>query len=115
LLRLRKLIDQETALFAVSFARRYPVSGQIAGLDWFYNLHGPFIMTGIVQSPAIGLIMSQLILDGESTYDVKSIEADRYFDMPAYLERGDIEAMCVSMAGNYYGKIERPTPVAGAH
>ena len=42
---------------------------------------------GIVQSPAIGLIMSQLILDGKSTYDVKSIEADRYFDMPGYLER----------------------------
>ena len=46
---------------------------------------------------------------------MKSIEADRYFDMPGYIERDDIEAKCVDMAGNYYGKVERPTPVAGAH
>jgi glycine/D-amino acid oxidase-like deaminating enzyme len=68
-----------------------------------------------VQSPVIGLIMAELILDGKSSYDVKSIEADRYFDMPGYTQRGEIEARCVAMAGNYYGKVERPTPVAGAH
>ena len=39
---------------------------------------------------------------------MKSIEADRYFDMPGYLDRADIEAKCVDMAGNYYGKVERP-------
>ena len=66
----------------------------------------------IVQSPVIGLIMSELILDGKSSYDVKSIEADRYFDMPGYVDRDDIEARCVSMAGNYYGKVERPESVA---
>jgi hypothetical protein len=46
---------------------------------------------------------------------VKSIEADRYFDMPGYITRQDIEAKCVAMAGNYYGKVERPAPVASAH
>jgi len=60
---------------------------------------------------AIGLIMSELILDGKSSYDVSSIEADRYFDMPGYLDRDDIDAKCVSMAGNYYGKVERAAPV----
>jgi hypothetical protein len=59
--------------------------------------------------------MSELIVDGKSSYDVSSIEADRYFDMPGYLERDDIEAKCVSMTGNYYGKVERAMPVAGAH
>jgi 4-methylaminobutanoate oxidase (formaldehyde-forming) len=91
-----------------------PFCGKMPDIDGLYHCTG-FSGHGIVQSPAIGLIMSQLILDGESTYDVKSIEADRYFDMPGYLERSDIEAKCVLMAGNYYGKIERPAPVAGAH
>jgi 4-methylaminobutanoate oxidase (formaldehyde-forming) len=91
-----------------------PFCGKMPDIDGLYHCAG-FSGHGIVQSPAIGLIMSQLILDGESTYDVESIEADRYFDMPGFLTRADIEARCISMAGNYYGKIERPTPVAGAH
>jgi hypothetical protein len=59
--------------------------------------------------------MSQLILDGGSSYDVASIEADRYFDLPGYTDRENIEARCVAMAGEYYSKIERPTPLAHAH
>jgi glycine/D-amino acid oxidase-like deaminating enzyme len=90
-----------------------PFCGKMPDIEGLYHCTG-FSGHGIVQSPAIGLIMSQLILDGESTYDIKSIEADRYFDMPGYLDRRDIEAKCVEMAGNYYGKIERPVPVASA-
>ena len=85
-----------------------PAISAIESLPGLYLASG-FSGHGIVQSPAIGVIMSQLILDGESRYDVKSIEADRYFDMPGYLERADIEAKCVDMAGNYYGKVERPS------
>ncbi len=85
-----------------------PFCGKMPDIEGLYHCAG-FSGHGIVQSPAIGLIMSQLILDGCSTYDVKSIEADRYFDMPGYLERADIEAKCFDMAGNYYGKVERPT------
>ena len=91
-----------------------PFCGKMPDIEGLYHCSG-FSGHGIVQSPAIGLIMSELILDGKSSYDVSSIEADRYFDMPGYLERDDIEAKCVSMAGNYYGKVERATPVAGAH
>jgi hypothetical protein len=83
-------------------------------IDGLYHCSG-FSGHGIVQSPAIGLIMSELILDGGSSYDVSSIEADRYFDIPGYFEREEIEAKCVSMAGNYYGKVERATPIADAH
>jgi 4-methylaminobutanoate oxidase (formaldehyde-forming) len=91
-----------------------PFCGKMPDIDGLFHCAG-FSGHGIVQSPAIGLIMSQLILDGRSSYDVASIEADRYFDMPGYLERVDIEAKCVDMAGNYYGKVERPAPVVNAH
>jgi sarcosine dehydrogenase len=86
-----------------------PFCGEMPDIKGLYHSSG-FSGHGIVQSPAIGLIMSQLILDGKSSYDVSSIEADRYFDMPGYLDRDDIEARCVSMAGNYYGKVERAAP-----
>jgi glycine/D-amino acid oxidase-like deaminating enzyme len=88
-----------------------PFCGKMPDIEGLYHCSG-FSGHGIVQSPAIGLIMAELILDGKSRYNVESIEADRYFDMPGYLERADIEAKCVEMAGNYYGKIERPKPVA---
>jgi 4-methylaminobutanoate oxidase (formaldehyde-forming) len=90
-----------------------PFCGKMPDIDGLYHCSG-FSGHGIVQSPVIGLIMAELILDGKSSYDVKSIEADRYFDMAGYVERNDIEARCVTMAGNYYGKVERPAPVAGA-
>ena len=52
--------------------------------------------------------MAELILDGESTYDVASIEADRFFDLPGYTTRTDITRKCVEMAGGYYGRVENP-------
>ncbi|MBA3481304.1 MAG: FAD-binding oxidoreductase, partial [Pirellulales bacterium] len=90
-----------------------PFCGKMPDVDGLYHCAG-FSGHGIVQSPAIGLIMSQLILDGRSTYDCESIEADRYFDVPGYINRVEIEDKCVRMAGNYYGTVERPTPVASS-
>ena len=86
-----------------------PFCGKMPDIEGLYHCSG-FSGHGIVQSPAIGLIMAELILEGRSRYDVKSIEADRYYDMQGYVERPDIEAKCIEMAGNYYGKIERPSP-----
>jgi glycine/D-amino acid oxidase-like deaminating enzyme len=91
-----------------------PFCGKMPDIDGLFHCSG-FSGHGIVQSPVIGLIMAELILEGRSGYDVKSIEADRYFDIPGYIARDDIEARCLDMAGNYYGKVERPAPVAGAH
>jgi 4-methylaminobutanoate oxidase (formaldehyde-forming) len=88
-----------------------PFCGKMPDIEGLFHSSG-FSGHGIVQSPAIGLIMSELILDGKSRYDVSSIEADRYFDMPGYLDRSDIESKCVTMAGDYYGKVERATPIA---
>jgi 4-methylaminobutanoate oxidase (formaldehyde-forming) len=88
-----------------------PFCGQMPDIEGLFHCSG-FSGHGIVQSPVIGVIMAELILDGRSRYDVQSIEADRYFDMPGYVKRPDIEAKCVEMAGNYYGKVERPQPIS---
>jgi hypothetical protein len=91
-----------------------PFCGEMPDLEGLYHCAG-FSGHGIVQSPTIGLIMSQLILDGQSSYDCESIEADRYFELPGYMTRTDIEQLCFDMAGNYYTKIEKATPVASGH
>jgi 4-methylaminobutanoate oxidase (formaldehyde-forming) len=91
-----------------------PFCGQMPDIAGLFHCSG-FSGHGIVQSPVIGLIMAELILDGKSSYDVASIEADRYFDMPGYMRREDIEAKCVAMAGNYYAKVERPASAAIFH
>jgi glycine/D-amino acid oxidase-like deaminating enzyme len=85
-----------------------PFCGKMPNLDGMYHCAG-FSGHGIVQSPVIGVIMAELIVDGESHYDVASIESDRYFDLPEFQTRADIKAKCYEMAGNYYGKVERPS------
>lgn len=80
------------------FCGRYP---DVAGL---YHCSG-FSGHGIVQSPAIGLIMSELILDGGSRFDIHEIEADRFFDAPWLADRPEIRRRCYEMYANYYGQV----------
>ncbi len=75
--------------------------GDVAGL---YHCAG-FSGHGIVQSPAIGLIMSELILDGKSRLDIHEIEADRFFDLLELADRGEVRRRCREMYGNYYGQV----------
>jgi sarcosine dehydrogenase len=88
----------------------HPFCGKLPDIDGLYHCSG-FSGHGIVQSPVIGLIMAELILDGQSSYDISLIEADRYFDMPGYQTREEIAVHCREMAANYYGRIERPMAV----
>jgi len=88
-----------------------PFCGKMPNFDGLFHCTG-FSGHGIVQSPTIGVIMAELILDGKSSYDISSINADRYFDSPELKQRTDIEKSCFEMAGNYYGKVERPAPEA---
>ncbi len=90
-----------------------PFCGKMPDVEGLYHCSG-FSGHGIVQSPVIGLIMSQLIIDDHSSYDASSIEADRYFDVPGFTLREDIEARCVAMAGAYYSKLERSAPMVDA-
>jgi len=82
-----------------------PFCGQLPGHEGLYHCTG-FSGHGIVQSPVIGVIMSELILDGKSSYDIESIEADRYWEVPGFQDRVEIKERCYKMQGSYYGRVE---------
>ncbi len=81
-----------------------PFCGQSPEVAGLFHCAG-FSGHGIVQSPAIGLIMAELIFDGRSRYDIPQIEADRFFDVPELRDRATIKSRCVSAYANYYGKV----------
>jgi len=82
-----------------------PFCGKLPDIEGLFYASG-FCGHGIVQSPTIGVIMSDLILDGETKYDIAAIEADRYFDMPELQTRSDIKAAAYEMHAGYYGNVE---------
>lgn len=82
-----------------------PFCGTMPDLPGLYHCAG-FCGHGIVQSPAIGLIMSELILDGESSFDIAAIEADRFFEVDGYTDRPQIKQRCYDMYASYYGRHE---------
>jgi 4-methylaminobutanoate oxidase (formaldehyde-forming) len=82
-----------------------PFCGEMPNVQGLYHCAG-FSGHGIVQSPAIGVIMAELILNGKATYDIDAIEADRYFDVPGFQERAEIKAKCTAMYASYYGRVE---------
>jgi len=82
-----------------------PFCGKMPDLEGLYHCSG-FSGHGIVQSPAIGVIMADLVLEGSTSYDIEAIEADRFFDMPGFQQRGDITDRCYQMHAAYYGKVE---------
>ena len=82
-----------------------PFCGKTKPFDGLYHCAG-FCGHGIVQSPTIGVIMAELILDGKSSYDIQAIEADRYSDSPVLKDRADIKASCWNMYASYYGRVE---------
>jgi 4-methylaminobutanoate oxidase (formaldehyde-forming) len=89
-----------------------PLCGQMPNVSGLFHCSG-FSGHGMIQSPAIGLIMSQLILDGETTYDLEAIEADRFFDMPGFQHRDEIKAKCLAMYASYYGGVEGQAQLGG--
>ncbi len=82
--------------------------GTMPNLQGLFHCSG-FSGHGIVQSPTIGVIMAELICDGKTNYDLNKIEADRFFEMPGYLDRKEIADRCFEMAGKYYGRVEGKT------
>ena len=83
-----------------------PLCGRLPDYEGLYYATG-MSGRGIVQSPTIGLIMAELILDGRSRYDLESITADRYYRRPGYCERPEIEAKCIHMYATIYGGVEQ--------
>ena len=82
-----------------------PFCGKTSSIEGLYYCSG-FCGHGIVQSPTIGVIMADLILTGRTDYDVEAIHADRFFDLPGFQDRGEIEAKCYDMHAGYYGRVE---------
>jgi len=52
--------------------------------------------------------MSAMKVERNDRYDIDAIEADRYFDVPAYRDRREIRSKCHEMYAGYYGRVERP-------
>ena len=50
--------------------------------------------------------MADLILNGQTDYDIEAIEADRYHDVAGFQDRNDITAKCYQMQSDYYGRVE---------
>ena len=82
-----------------------PFCGKMPDIEGLFHCSG-FCGHGIVQSPTIGVIMSDLIRNGETDYDIEAIEADRYFDVPGFQDRAEIKARCHEMHEGYYGRLE---------
>ena len=82
-----------------------PFCGKMPAIEGLYHCSG-FSGHGIVQSPTIGVIMADLVLTGQTDYDITAIEADRYYDLPAFQQRDDIKAKCYQMHADYYGRVE---------
>ena len=68
-----------------------PLCGKRTDIDGLFHCSG-FCGHGIVQSPVIGVIMADLVLDGHTDYDIEAIHADRFFEHPELQTRPDIEA-----------------------
>ena len=82
------------------------LSGTIPGIDGLFHTAG-FCGHGIVQSPTMGVIMSQLILGEPCAYDLNAVAADRYVGSAGYQDRRDIEPKCVTAYAGHYGPVRR--------
>jgi len=81
-----------------------PFCGPTGQIDGLYHCAG-FCGHGIVQSPAVGVIMAEWIVDGATRYDVAAIEADRFFDVPELRDRAIVKQRCRQTYADYYGAV----------
>ncbi len=81
-----------------------PFCGRTPDIEGLYHCSG-FCGHGIVQSPTIGKIMAELIVDGRSSYDISEIEADRLFEEAEFRDRSVVEQRCHATASGYYGAV----------
>lgn len=81
-----------------------PMCGKSAEIEGLFHCAG-FCGHGIVQSPSIGVVMAELIIDGRSRYDVAQIEADRFFDIPQLHDRLEVKRQARETYADYYGKV----------
>ena len=83
-----------------------PLCGEIPTVAGLFHCSG-FCGHGIVQSPLIGVIMADLIVDGHTDYEIQALEADRFFELDGFVDRAEIESRCLEMHAAYYGRVEK--------
>jgi len=81
-----------------------PCCGKSAEIEGLYHCAG-FCGHGIVQSPSIGVVMAELIVDGRSRYDIAQLEADRFFEIPQLHDRREVKRQARETYAGYYGKV----------
>ena len=79
--------------------------GPMPDVTGLYHCAG-FCGHGVMQSAAIGVLMAELILDGTCRYDLAQLEADRFFDLPEFMDRARVKARCAETYAHCYSKIE---------
>ena len=62
---------------------------------------------GITQSPNVGKVMADLILDGKTQYDLEFMAAARFQELPGFQKRADRKRRCHEMYASYYGQVEK--------
>jgi glycine/D-amino acid oxidase-like deaminating enzyme len=79
--------------------------GALPDLAGLYHCAG-FCGHGVMQSAVIGVLMTEMILDGTCRYDLDEIAADRYYDLPEFADRAFVEARCRDAYATAYGQVE---------
>lgn len=79
--------------------------GPLPDVEGLYHCAG-FCGHGVMQSAAIGVLMADLILNGTCRYDMAQLEADRFFDLPEFMDRARVKASCVETYASCYSKVE---------
>jgi glycine/D-amino acid oxidase-like deaminating enzyme len=80
--------------------------GAMPDVEGLYHCAG-FCGHGVMQSAAIGVVMTELILEGRCRYDLAEIEADRYYDLPGFRDRAYVTERCREAYASTYGKVEK--------
>jgi len=83
----------------------HALCGPLPDVAGLYHCAG-FCGHGVMQSAAIGVLMADLILEGACRYDLSQLEADRFFDLPALMDRARVTARCAETYANCYSRIE---------
>jgi glycine/D-amino acid oxidase-like deaminating enzyme len=79
--------------------------GPMPDVEGLYHCAG-FCGHGVMQSAGIGVLMADLVLDGTCRYDMTQLEADRFFDLPEFMNRTTVKERCARTYADCYSKVE---------
>jgi sarcosine oxidase subunit beta len=79
--------------------------GEMPDVEGLYHCAG-FCGHGVMQSAGIGVLMADLILEGTCRYDMSQLEADRFFDLPEFMDRVKVKERCARTYADCYRQVE---------